>query len=78
MSAKYSKGASGTIDVIQDFEKKFPRGGDIWRDDEWPAIVEEGKVTSIRIFGMDRAGNLIDSMEMKPGSTVAKELFGRD
>ncbi|MFC0254204.1 hypothetical protein [Massilia consociata] len=76
VSAKYSGDAAGKIDVIQDFEKKFPRGGDIWRDYEWPTIVDQGKVTSINIYGMDRAGNLVKSLEVEPGGEVAKKLFG--
>lgn len=75
VSAKYSKDAAGEIDVIQDFEK-FPSGGPTWRGREWPTIVDEGKVTSINIFSMDRAGNILDTMKVKPDSAVAEKLFG--
>ncbi len=75
VSAKYSKDAVGEIDVIQDF-KKFPAGGPTWRGSEWPTIVKEGQVTSINIFSMDGAGNILDTMKMEPNSDVAKKIFG--
>jgi hypothetical protein len=75
VSAKYSKDAVGDIDVIQDF-KKFPAGGPTWRGSEWPTIVKEGQVTSINIFSMDGAGNILDTMKMEPNSDVAKKIFG--
>jgi hypothetical protein len=75
VSARYSRGASGEIDVIQDFEK-FPGGGPTWRGREWPTIVEEGKVTSINIFSMDKAGNVLETMTVKPYGAEAEALFG--
>lgn len=76
VSKNYSKGASGEIDIIQDYAKKFPRGGDVWRETEWPAIVGEGKVTSMNVFGMDAHGNIVDSMKMEPNGDIARDLFG--
>ena len=60
VSAKYSKDATGEIDVIQDFAKSFPSGGPTWKAREWPTIVDEGKVTSMNIFGVDEKGNILD------------------
>jgi len=74
VSEKYSKDAFGEIDIIQDM-KKFPGGGDTWRGREWPTIVEEGKVTSMNIFGMDKEGNILETMTMAPDSDLAKSLF---
>ena len=76
VSATYSRGAVGEIDVIQDFEKSFPRGGLTWRGREWPTIVDEGKVTMMNIFGMDKAGNAVETMKIDPSSKIAEELFG--
>ncbi|GAB3381245.1 hypothetical protein [Massilia agri] len=76
VSSKYSSDATGKIDVIQDFEKRFPRGGNIWREDEWTTIVREGKVTSINVLGMSPDGRLVDSMEIEPNGAIAKKLFG--
>ena len=76
VSKNYSKGASGEIDIIQDFAKKFPKGGDVWRETEWPTIVNEGKVTSMNIFGMDASGNVIDSVKLEPDGDIARGLFG--
>jgi len=75
VSAKYSKDAVGEIDVIQDF-KKFPAGGPTWRGSEWPTIVAERQVTSINIFSMDGAGNILDTMKLEPNSDAAKKIFG--
>lgn len=75
VSAKYSKDAFGEIEVIQDFAKSFPRGGPTWRGREWPTIVDEGRVTSIKIIGMDSAGNIMDTMKIKPDSEIAEDLF---
>lgn len=75
ISANYSKDAFGEIDVIQDIGK-FPGGGDTWRGREWPTIVKEGKVSSMNIYGMDKAGNIIEAMKMEPSSAVAEKLFG--
>lgn len=76
VSAKYSEDAVGEIDVIQDFEKSFPSGGPTWKGHEWPTIVDEGKVTSINIFGMDKKGNILDTTKIKPNGEIAKKLFG--
>lgn len=76
VSANYSRGAIGEIDVIQDLEKSFPRGGPTWRGREWPTIVDEGKVRVMNIFGMDRSGNVVKTMKVDPLSNLAKELFG--
>lgn len=76
VSATYSRGAVGEIDVIQDFEKSFPHGGPTWRGREWPTIVEEGKVTVMNIFGMDKAGKIVETMKIDPASKIADELFG--
>jgi hypothetical protein len=75
VSAKYSKDATGEIDIIQDI-KKFPAGGDTWSGSEWPTIVQEGKVTSMNIFGMDKDGNIIKTMKTEPDSEIARDLFG--
>lgn len=75
VSAKYSKDAVGEIEVIQDFAKSFPQGGTTWKGREWPTIVDEGKVTSIKIIGMDSAGNIMETMKIKPDSKIAEELF---
>lgn len=75
VSAKYSRDATGEIEVIQDYAKSFPGGGTTWRGREWPTIVDEGKVTSINIIGMDSAGNIIDTMKIKPDSEIAEQLF---
>ena len=75
VSAKYSKDASGEVDVIQDFAKSYPQGGPTWKGREWPTIVDEGKVTSLNIFGVDAAGNIIDMMKLKPNSSIARDLF---
>ena len=75
ISANYSKDAFGEIDVIQDVAK-FPGGGDTWRGREWPTIVKEGKVSSMNIYGMDKAGNILETMKMDPGSVAAEKLFG--
>ena len=74
VSANYSRDAVGEVDVLQAIEK-FPRGGPTWRGDEWPTIVDEGRVTHLNIFGMDEAGNILDAMRVQPASEVAKELF---
>jgi hypothetical protein len=74
ISAEYSKGAVGEADVIQNV-KKFPSGGDTWRGREWPTIVDERKVTSLNIFSMDDAGNIIDTMKIDPYSVEAEKLF---
>ena len=74
VSEKYSKDAFGEIDIIQDM-KKFPGGGDTWRGREWPTIVDEGKVTSMNIFSMDKDGNVLETMSMAPNSDAAKALF---
>ncbi|USX13980.1 hypothetical protein NHH88_30800 [Oxalobacteraceae bacterium OTU3CAMAD1] len=75
VSSNYSKDALGEIDVIQDFEK-FPGGGPTWRGREWPTIVNEGKVSSINIFSMDRSGNILDTMKVDPYGDAAEKLFG--
>ena len=75
VSSNYSKDAWGEIDVIQDFEK-FPGGGPTWRGREWPTIVNEGKVSSINIFSMDRSGNIHDTMKVDPYGDAAEKLFG--
>ena len=75
VSSNYSKDALGEIDVIQDFEK-FPGGGPTWRGREWPTIVNEGKVSSINIFSMDRSGNIHDTMKVDPYGDAAEKLFG--
>ncbi|WP_146171886.1 hypothetical protein [Pseudoduganella armeniaca] len=43
VSAKYSQGASGEIDIIQTADK-YPGGGPTWRGREWPTIYKENKV----------------------------------
>mgnify|MGYP000677853526 CR=1 FL=1 len=75
ISANYSKDAAGEIDIIQDIGK-FPAGGDTWRQKEWPTIVNEGKVVSMNIYGMDNAGNILQTMKTTPDSVVAEKLFG--
>lgn len=75
VSAKYSKDAVGEIDIIQDV-KKFPAGGPTWRGSEWPTIKAEGKVTSMNIFSMDGAGNILDTMKLEPNSDAAAKIFG--
>jgi len=55
--------------------KKFPGGGDTWRGREWPTIVDEGKVTSMNIFSMDKDGNVLETISMAPNSDAAKALF---
>ena len=77
VSEKYSKDAFGEIDIIQDMTK-YPGGGPTWRGREWPTIVDEGKVTSMNIFGMDKDGTIVETMIMKPNSDAAKALFGGD
>lgn len=74
VSAKYSKDATGEIDVIQLIDK-FPNGGPTWRNREWPTLVEEGKVTSMNIFGMDSSGNILKTMKMEPDSIMAEKIF---
>jgi hypothetical protein len=76
VSANYSRDAVGEIDIIQDFAK-FPKGGPTWREREWATIVQEGRVSSMNIFGMDDAGDILDQMKIKPDSVKAEELFGR-
>lgn len=76
VSAKYSKDASGEVDVIQDFAKSYPQGGPTWKGREWPTIVDEGKVSSLNILGVDSTGNIIDKMKLKPNSSMARDLFG--
>lgn len=75
VSANYSKDAFGSIDVIQDMTK-FPAGGPTWQGREFKTIRAERKVTMINIFGMDRAGNLIEKMQVNPYSAEAYKLFG--
>ena len=77
VSDKYSKDAFGEIDIIQDMTK-YPGGGPTWRGREWPTIVDEGKVTSMNIFGMDKDGTIVETITMKPDSDAAKALFGSD
>ena len=77
VSSKYSRGAEGEVTVVQD-AKKFPRGGDIWRGYEWPALVEERKVTSINIFSMDQDGKILENVTLDPAEIEARKLFGED
>jgi len=74
VSAKYSKDAFGEIDIIQDIEK-FPSGGPTWRGSEWTTIVDEGRVSSMNIFGMSKDGKILDMMKLEPDSEAAKKLF---
>jgi hypothetical protein len=75
VSAEYSKGAVGEVDVVQAI-KSFPSGGPTWKGREWPTIVSEGKVTLLNIVGMDDAGNVVETMKVKPDSVMAEKLFG--
>lgn len=75
ISANYSKGVSGEIEIIQD-SGKYPGGGVSWRNREWKTIVKEGKVTSMTIYSMDNAGNILDKMKMEPDSALARSIFG--
>lgn len=77
VSTNYSKDAVGAIDVIQDMGK-FPGGGGVWRAYEFPTIKAAGKVTAINIFGMDRAGNIMERVTVSPYSAEARKLFGGD
>jgi hypothetical protein len=74
VSENYARGASGEIDIIQDIGK-FPAGGQTWLGREWPAILDEGKVTSMNIFGMDENGKILETMKLDPYSDAAKALF---
>jgi len=74
ISTEYSRDAAGEIDIIQDMTK-FPNGGFIWRGYEWKTIVREGKVTSMNIYGMDKAENVIQKIIVDPYGELAKELF---
>lgn len=74
VSAEYAKDASGEIEIIQDIDK-FPAGGPTWRKREWTTIVDEGKVTSMKIFGMDKSGSILKTMTFEPDSAIARELF---
>ena len=74
VSANYSKGATGTIDVIQDIGK-FPGGGPTWKGREFDVIKSERKVTSINIYGMNRAGDILQEMKVDPQGRIAEELF---
>jgi len=74
VSAEYAKDASGEIEIIQDIDK-FPAGGPTWRKREWTTIVDEGKVTSMKIFGMDKSGSILKTMTFEPDSVIARELF---
>lgn len=75
VSAEYAKDAAGEIEIIQDIGK-FPAGGPTWRTREWTTIIDEGKVTSMKIYGMDKSGNILKAMTIEPDSAIAKELFG--
>lgn len=75
VSAEYAKSATGEIEIIQDIEK-FPAGGPTWRTREWTTIVDEGKVTSLKIYGMDTSGNIMKTMAIEPDGIIAKKLFG--
>ncbi len=75
VSENYSRGAVGDIEIIQD-AKAFPAGGQTWRGREWPAIVEERKVTSMTIYSMDKMGNILDTKVLNPRSMEARALFG--
>jgi len=75
VSKEYARQAEGEVDIIQTAER-FPRGGDIWRGDEWPTIVRERKVTTMNIFCMDKNGNIIETVKIAPNSDIAKEIFG--
>ena len=75
VSTEYAKHATGDIEIIQDIEK-FPAGGPTWRTREWTTIVDEGKVTSMKIYGMDKLGNILKSTTMEPDGAIAKNLFG--
>lgn len=37
--------------------------------------MDEGTVTSINILDMDRAGNLMQSLEIEPGGATPRVLF---
>ena len=75
VSAEYAKDAAGEIEIIQDIGK-FPAGGPTWRTREWTTIVDEGKVTSMKIYGMDKTGNILKTTTIEPDSAIAEELFG--
>ncbi len=75
VSAEYAKDATGEIEIIQDIEK-FPAGGPTWRAREWTTIVDEGKVTAMKIYGMDKSGNILKSTTIEPDGAIAKKLFG--
>lgn len=74
VSSNYSKDAFGAIDVIQDMSK-FPGGGPTWQGREFKTIRAARRVTSINIIGMDRAGNIVETMKVNPYSAMARELF---
>jgi hypothetical protein len=74
VAAEYSKDASGEIEIVQSI-KKFPNGGDIWRNYEWPTIVKQRDVTLMSILKVDNIGNTLETIKIKPNSDLAKELF---
>lgn len=75
VSAEYAKGATEEIEIIQDIGK-FPAGGPTWRTREWTTIVDEDKVSLLKIYGMDTSGNILKAMTIEPDGIIAKELFG--
>jgi hypothetical protein len=38
-------------------------------------IVDDGKVISMKIFGMDKSGNIMKTMTIGPDGAIARELF---
>jgi hypothetical protein len=68
------KGCKREIEIVQSI-KKFPNGGDIWRNYEWPTIVKQRDVTLMSILKVDNIGNTLETIKIKPNSDLAKELF---
>lgn len=76
VSENYTKGVFGEVDVIQDI-KKFPGGGETWKTKEWEQIFRERKVSMLNIFGMDKAGNVVEIAKMDPYGQAAIDIFRR-
>jgi hypothetical protein len=74
VSERYAKGAEGSIDVIQTGDK-FPGGGAIWRNREWPIIRDGGKVNNITIHRIDDGGDIIETINLNPRDPATSTLF---
>ena len=78
LSAKYASDVKGTIEVIQTGDR-FPQGGNIFRDHEWPKIYGQatrGEVKELVLNRIDDKGRLVETRRIDPLSEEATALFG--